>query len=76
MARARGSYPRCRGFESPSRYYLLSPEDNTKYIYTLTIDAEDRDVCVDDEDDSLFRSELPETVDESADEGAELDAEE
>ena len=21
LARARGSYPRCRGFESPSRYY-------------------------------------------------------
>ena len=23
LARARGSYPRCRGFESPSRYFLL-----------------------------------------------------
>ena len=23
LARARGSYPRCRGFESPSRYFFM-----------------------------------------------------
>ena len=26
LARARGSYPRCRGFESPSRYSLSMAE--------------------------------------------------
>ena len=25
LARARGSYPRCRGFKSPPRYYFFAP---------------------------------------------------
>ena len=32
LARARGSYPRCRGFESPSRY----EKSNLQQIYSLS----------------------------------------
>ena len=51
--------------EEDGSLMLISPTDDSKYIYILTMDAEDRNVCVDDEDSTLFRSALPETTDES-----------
>ena len=38
LARARGSYPRCRGFESPSRYYRCC---RLQHLFFLSISEAD-----------------------------------
>ena len=37
MARARGSYPRCRGFDSPSRYYISESSSLCELLFLLFI---------------------------------------
>ena len=37
LARARGSYPRCRGFESPSRYYKKTGLLSGFFIFILKL---------------------------------------